>query len=87
MDDSYANLGRSINSNRFIKESQYSKGTSINSDFFVIARKHRAENRSVYEIREDLSTVLTQQSRKKQLIEVPVSDATLFLHAPDQLNG
>ena len=41
--------------------------TSINSDFFVIARKHRAENRSVYKIREDLSTELTQQSREKTI--------------------
>ncbi len=44
-------------------------GVSNNSDFFVSARKHRAENRSVYNIHEDLSTELTQQSRKKTIIE------------------
>ncbi len=43
----------------------YIKGASKNSDFFVRARKRRAENRSVYEIHEDLSTALTLLSRKK----------------------
>ena len=32
------------------------KGASKNSNFFVRARKHRAENRSVYVIHEDSST-------------------------------
>ena len=41
------------------------KGVSKNSDFFVSARKHRAENRSVYDIHEASSTELTPQSRKK----------------------
>ncbi|MFQ5901466.1 MAG: hypothetical protein ACE5IH_07920, partial [Thermodesulfobacteriota bacterium] len=35
------------------------------SDFFVRARKRRAQNRSVYGIHEDSSTELTQLSRKK----------------------
>ena len=39
------------------------KGTSKNSNFFVRARKHRAQNRSVYEIHEDSSTGLTPLSR------------------------
>ena len=43
------------------------KGTSKNSDFFVSARKHRTENRSVYSIHEDSSTELTPQSRKKTI--------------------
>ena len=42
-------------------------GTSKNSDFFVSARKHRAENRSVHRVHEDLSTQLTQQSQKKYI--------------------
>ncbi len=41
------------------------KGASKNSDFFVRARKRRAENRSVYEIHKDLSTALTLLSRKR----------------------
>jgi hypothetical protein len=40
-------------------------GASKNSDFFVSARKHRAQNRSVWVIHEDSSTVLTPQSRQK----------------------
>ena len=43
-------------------------GTSNNSDFFVSSRKHRAENRNVYKIHEDLSTELTPKSRKKTII-------------------
>jgi len=41
------------------------KGCLKNSDFFVRARKRRAENRSVYRIHEDLSTALTLLSRKR----------------------
>ncbi|MFT5399529.1 MAG: hypothetical protein ACI9LO_003451 [Planctomycetota bacterium] len=46
------------------------QGISKNSEFFVRARKHRAENRSVYDIHEDrpgwrTSTELTPLSRKK----------------------
>ena len=44
------------------------QGTSKNSDFFVSARKHRTENRSVYDIHEDSSTELTPQSRKKTIL-------------------
>ena len=40
-------------------------GASKSSDFFVRARKHRAQNRSVYGIHEDSSTELTLLSRKK----------------------
>jgi len=64
-------------------------GTSVNSDFFVRARKHRAENRSVYKIREDLSTELTPQrlapakllwvSRKKTITEVPIKKGVVLL--------
>jgi hypothetical protein len=47
-------------------------GISKNSDFFVSARKHRAENRSVLEVHADrpgwrTSTELTRQSRKKRI--------------------
>jgi len=42
--------------------------SSINSDFFVSARKHRAEDRSVYIIHDGLSTELTPQSRKKTIL-------------------
>ena len=41
------------------------RGSFKNSNFFVSARKHRAQNRSVYGIHEDSSTELTPQSRKK----------------------
>jgi len=41
------------------------QGISKNSNFFVSARKHRAENRSVHGVHEDSSTELTPQSRKK----------------------
>jgi len=40
-------------------------GTSKNSNFFMRARKRRAENRSVYGIHEDSSTKLTRLSWKK----------------------
>jgi hypothetical protein len=41
-------------------KNQKLKGASKNSDFFVsTTRKHRAENRNVYGIHEDLSTELT----------------------------
>ena len=40
-------------------------GNSKNDDFFVSARKPRAQDRSLYEINEDLSTELTPQSRKR----------------------
>ena len=40
-------------------------GASKNSNFLVSARKRRAQDRSVYNIHEDLSTVLTLQSREK----------------------
>jgi len=48
------------------------ESSSSNSDFFVTARKHSAENRSVYKIHEDrpgwrTSTVLTPQLRKKTI--------------------
>jgi len=45
-------------------------GTSKNSDFFMRARKRRAENRSVYGIHEDSSTELTQLSWKKRSFRV-----------------
>jgi len=41
------------------------KGASKNSNFCVRARKHRAQNRSVYAIHEASSTELTPLSRKK----------------------
>jgi hypothetical protein len=44
------------------------KDTSKNSDFFVSARKYRAENRSVREVHEDSSTELTPQSREKCIL-------------------
>ncbi len=43
------------------------EGISINSDFFVSVRKRRAQDRSVYDIHEDLSTEPTPQSRKKAI--------------------
>jgi len=43
-------------------------GASNNSDFFASSRKHRAENRNVYKIHEDLSTGLTPKSWKKTII-------------------
>ena len=45
----------------------FTKNEPENSDFFVRVRKHRAENRSVYQIHEDSSTELTQLSRKKRI--------------------
>lgn len=50
-------------------------GAFKNSSFFVRARKQRTENRSVYIIHEDTSTVLTQLSRKKCIFKI----ALLFL--------
>ena len=44
------------------------KGVYKNSDFFVSARKHRAQNPSVQVLHEDSSTELTQQSRKKRIV-------------------
>ena len=43
------------------------KGASKNEDFFVRARKHRAQNRSLHVVNEDSSTELTQLSRKKTI--------------------
>ena len=48
-------------------DQQSFEGISKNLDFFVSARKHRTENRSVYDIHEDSSTELTLQSRKKTI--------------------
>ena len=42
-------------------------GASKNEDFFVRARKHRAQNRSLHVVNEDSSTELTQLSRKKTI--------------------
>jgi len=42
-------------------------GASINLNFPVSARKHRAQDRSVYNIHDDLSTVLPQQSRENTI--------------------
>ncbi len=41
------------------------KGAPKNCNFFSRARKHRAENRNVHRVHEDLSTELTRLSRKK----------------------
>ncbi len=43
------------------------ESVSIKLDFSASVRQHRAENRSVYKIREDLSTELTPQSQKKTI--------------------
>ena len=41
------------------------KGTSKNSNFFVRAKKHRPESRSLRGVNEDSRTELTPLSRKK----------------------
>ena len=56
---------------------EFLEGASENPDFFASARKHRAQNRSVYAIHEDSSTELTPQSRKK----------TIFRGALEQPHG
>ncbi len=43
------------------------KGASKNEDFRARARKHRAQNRSVYDIHEDSSTGLTRLSCEKTI--------------------
>jgi hypothetical protein len=43
------------------------KGTSKNEDFRARVRKLRAQNRSVYNIHEDSSTVLTRLSCEKTI--------------------
>lgn len=55
------------------------KGTSKNQDFFVNARKPRAQNRSVLRIHEDSSTASTPESRKKNIFRGALRSITAVL--------
>jgi hypothetical protein len=57
------------------------KGASKNSDFFVSARKHRAENHSVQVLHEDSSTELTPQSREKCIFSGALDNSNVIFRA------
>ena len=59
------------------------KGTSKNEDFRARARKHRAQNRSVYDIHEDSCTELTPPSCEKTIFRgalnvIPVNAGVIW---------
>jgi len=62
-------------------------GTFKNSDFFVRTRKYRTQSRSVYNIHEDLSTMLTLSWRKKCIFRgaIEIIDS-IFGQYPEQIS-
>ena len=56
----------------------HQQGSTINLNFFVSAKKIRAEDHSVYNIHEDLSTELMPQSRKKAINSAAQKGFTLL---------
>ena len=53
------------------------KGAPKNSDFFVLARKHRAQSRSLHGVNDGWSTRMTMPERKKCIFRVPVKHRQL----------